>query len=105
MLIGDDVRIQLLRSTTNHTGNLQFAMSYAINDTVAIDAGSLGFQSLERQQQIQHLFLSHCHLDHINSLPLWLDNIFQPTPAAPAVYAGAFTWKTIKSDLMNDRVW
>jgi len=103
--IGMEVRVQLLRSATSDRSNLQFAMSYVINDDVAIDAGSLGFQSMELQQRIQHLFLTHCHLDHLNSFPLWLDNVFTPTPNAPAVYANSFTWNAIKTDLLNDRVW
>jgi cAMP phosphodiesterase len=100
------VRIQLLPSACGNGPALQFALSYLINESIAIDAGSLGFQaSLALQQQVQHLFLTHPHLDHIASLPMWLDNVFQTQSEPPHLYAAASTLSTLKGDLMNDRIW
>jgi ribonuclease BN (tRNA processing enzyme) len=96
----------MLPSAAGNGPALQFALSYLINDQVAIDAGSLGFQaSLSLQQQVRHLFLTHPHLDHLASLPVWLDNVFQSGVEPPHVYGSPNTWSILTGDLMNDRLW
>lgn len=81
-------------------------MSYLINDSIVIDAGSIGWQaSLQFQKQVRHLVLSHGHLDHVASLPIWLDNIFEPNQMPPQIYASAATWDIIDTHLLNDAVW
>ncbi len=83
----------------------QFAASSVINDTVAIDAGSIGFSPLECQANIRHVLITHSHLDHIASLPIFLDNIFQPGPDSVSVYASAETLQTVRDCFFNDKVW
>lgn len=99
------MRIRLLASTTGPTPTYQFAMSYLINDCVAIDAGAIGFAPLTVQRAIQHVFLSHVHLDHIASLPIFLDNVYQPGPEAVSLYAGQPTWEALQLHVFNDVVW
>ncbi len=99
------MRIRLLASTTGPSPTYQFAMSYLINDRVAIDAGTIGFAALTVQRAIQHVFLSHVHLDHIASLPIFLDNIYQPGPEAVSLYAGQATWEALQQHIFNDVVW
>lgn len=100
------MRVQLLKSSIGDGPALQYGMSYLLNNDVVIDAGCLGFQaSLDLQQRVRHLFLTHSHLDHVASLPIWLDNIYRPGVEPPQIYAGVETWQTLSSDLMNDRVW
>jgi len=83
----------------------QFAASYVINREVAIDAGSLGFTAVESQRQIKHLFLSHSHLDHIASLPIFLENVYEHGPDCIFVYASAATIDCLQQDFFNGRVW
>lgn len=99
------MRIRLLASTTGPNPIYQNAMSYLINDSVAIDAGSIGFAPLTVQRAIQHVFLSHVHLDHIASLPIFLDNIYKPGPEAIALYASQTTWEALQQHIFNDVVW
>lgn len=84
----------------------QFASSYLIDDAICVDAGSIGFASLERQRRVRHLFLTHTHMDHIATLPLILENVysFVEDPAI-IVHASKATIATLQSDLFNDRVW
>jgi phosphoribosyl 1,2-cyclic phosphodiesterase len=59
----------------------QYLTSIRINDSICLDAGSIGFHAdLEVQRAIRHLFLSHSHIDHIASLPMLLDNVFGEHP-------------------------
>jgi ribonuclease BN (tRNA processing enzyme) len=84
----------------------QFLTSYLVNDAVAIDAGSLGFyRSPRKQALIKHLFLSHSHLDHVASLPAFLDNTYNPEADPVIVYGGAETLECLRRDLFNDRLW
>lgn len=45
-------------------------------------------------------------MDHIGSLPIFIDNVFDSTsPAAPHIYANETTWTALYEDVFNDRVW
>ena len=49
--------------------------SFLVNDTVLLDAGSpTEVLTLEEQSQIEHIFLSHTHLDHIKDIAFLADN-------------------------------
>jgi len=49
--------------------------SFLINDTVLLDAGSPTVSlTLEEQRHIEHVFVSHTHLDHIQDIAFLSDN-------------------------------
>ena len=84
----------------------QFAASYVINERVAIDAGSIGFQSsIAAQRRIEHLFLSHGHMDHINSLPMFLDNVYEFGSDCVSIHAPQDTLDSLRNDIFNERLW
>jgi cAMP phosphodiesterase len=100
------MKVEFLPSTVGTPATKQFCISAVVNDTIAIDAGSIGLLwPVERQMQIRHIFLSHSHLDHIASLPLFLDNIYRLGPDCPSIYAGEATFKCLREDVFNDRLW
>ncbi len=76
-----------------------------INDTVALDAGSLS-QALpiERQRKVETVLLSHSHMDHTNSLPFFVENVYGSTKAID-VYASAATTYSIRKHLFNNASW
>lgn len=98
------MKIKILSSSVDQE-RFQFGATYVINDSVAIDAGSLGFSSLAQQRQVQHLFLSHSHLDHLCSLPQFLDNVFVPGPQCPTVYCSAFVRDCVQQHVFNGQLW
>jgi cAMP phosphodiesterase len=84
----------------------QILASYVVNDTVSIDGGVLGLLSpLEIQRRIQHVFLSHSHLDHLATLPLFIDNVYSLGPECPTVWAAADVLDVLQKHLFNDRIW
>lgn len=100
------MHVELLPSAIGTDDSVQHAMTYLVNDVLAVDAGSLGYQSsLERQRGVRRLFLTHSHQDHLASLPLWLDNIFASDQTPPEVFASVATWKAIKAHYFNDVIW
>jgi ribonuclease BN (tRNA processing enzyme) len=49
---------------------------FLINDTVMVDAGTVGAAlTLPQQRQIKQVLLSHLHFDHIKGLPTLADNL------------------------------
>ena len=101
------MKIQLVGSAVGRIASAQqFAMTYVIDGVVAIDAGCLGLLwPLDQQRRVEHVFLSHSHMDHVASLPLYVENVYQYGPACPTIYANPETLSSLQSDLFNDRVW
>jgi cAMP phosphodiesterase len=86
--------------------DLQFLVSFLVDDAVAIDAGSLGLLAdLRRQQRVRHVFVTHEHLDHIASLPIFLENVYEPGPDCVELLASADVLEFLHGDVFNGRVW
>ena len=100
------MKVIILGSSCGAVGSRQYVSTYLINDLVAIDAGYLGFYgSPEEQQRIRHVFLTHPHSDHTASLPIFLENVWTPSPECPTVYGSAETLASIQQYIFNDSVW
>ncbi len=82
------------------------ATSYLIDGKLLIDAGSVasGITILE-QSQIEHILISHSHLDHISDLAFLADNCFGMKSAPFEIYAHATVAKSIMTHLLNDIIW
>jgi ribonuclease BN (tRNA processing enzyme) len=101
------VKITLLPSALGEDvdRSLQYLTSFLIDDVLAIDAGCLGFFRAPREQaRIKHVLLSHSHIDHLASLPIFLDNAYNETSVV-TVYGSEWVLNCLQSDLFNDRIW
>jgi ribonuclease BN (tRNA processing enzyme) len=101
------VKITLLPSALGEDVDcsLQYLTSFLINDDLAIDAGSLGFFRTPREQaRIKHVLLSHTHIDHLASLPIFLDNAYKETSVV-TVHGSEWVLNCLQNDLFNDRIW
>ena len=99
------MRIELVPSSLPFS-ELQFLVSFIVNDVIAIDGGSIGFLSdLRRQQKLKHVFITHEHLDHIASLPIFLENVYEPGMDCVEVLAAASILDFLHTDIFNGRVW
>ncbi|HCZ34058.1 MAG TPA: hypothetical protein DHV93_11770 [Holophagaceae bacterium] len=77
-----------------------------VNGCVAIDAGSItAALAVAEQVAIQHVFLSHSHLDHICTLPFFTKNIFGHTHEAVEIHALPETLDVLRRHLFNDELW
>ena len=100
------MKINLLQSSIGSGGGHRFLASYVVNDVLAIDAGCIGFISpVEDQKQIKHVLLSHTHIDHIASLPIFVDNVYDRSPECMTIYGNEAVLECLRSDIFNDRVW
>jgi ribonuclease BN (tRNA processing enzyme) len=83
-----------------------YMSSYVIDGVVAIDAGGSGFLGdLSAQFEIQHVFLTHSHMDHIASLPIFLENVFRYGDRCVTVHASAETLESLRRHVFNDQLW
>jgi ribonuclease BN (tRNA processing enzyme) len=101
------VKITLLPSALGEDDDcsLQYLTSFLIDDALAIDAGCLGFFRTPREQaRIKHVLLSHSHMDHIASLPLFLENTYGE-PSVVTVHGSEWVLNCLQGDLFNDRIW
>ncbi len=99
------MRVELLTSS-HPPSDQQFLVTYLINDEVAIDAGSVGLLAdLKRQEQIKHVFVTHQHIDHIATLPILLENVYEPGPKSIEVLSSEEVFHLLQKDLFNDRIW
>ena len=100
------MRVELVGSSVGKPDTKQYSLTILVNDCIAFDAGCLGFVSpLTIQERVQHVVLSHAHLDHIASLPIFLDNVFQTRSDCPIVYGSDATCHALRTHLFNDVLW
>lgn len=100
------MKITLLESSVGAGTHQQILASCLVNDSVVIDAGSVGFVSpLDVQKKVEHVFLSHSHIDHLASLPIFVDNVYTPGPECPTIYASPETLDCLRKHIFNDTIW
>lgn len=77
-----------------------------INDSVALDAGSLS-QGLpiERQVQVDGVLLSHSHMDHTSSIPFFIENVFSRRQRTIDIHTSPATIYAIRKYLFNNATW
>ncbi len=80
--------------------------SFLVDNDILIDCGTgVSALTLDELVKIDHIFLTHSHLDHITSLPLIADSVGIARNKPIDVYARAETIKTLQLHIMNGEVW
>ena len=104
------MKLTLIPSSIGGGPEHQSLSSCLINDTVAVDAGCLGFWgSPQEQARVRHVVLSHTHMDHLARRPagIFVENAYgegrvrNHRPRQPG-RAGLLPGKTPCS---NEKVW
>lgn len=99
----------MLPSTIDENGKAsarQHLLSIIIDDTVAIDAGSLAFSCTNKQrQQVRDVILTHTHLDHIAGLPLFVDDLFATLDGPVRIHATRGMIDILERDIFNWEVY
>jgi cAMP phosphodiesterase len=80
--------------------------SFLVNENILIDAGSCATSlSTEEQDKIDHVFISHCHLDHVKDLCFLADNVFSTRTTSVQVHASQKNINILKKYLFNNKIW
>ncbi|HHJ35327.1 MAG TPA: 3',5'-cyclic-nucleotide phosphodiesterase [Gammaproteobacteria bacterium] len=81
--------------------------SYMVDDDILIDAGTGVCElSLDEMRGLKHIFITHSHLDHIASIPLLADTLFDDLIGSPlVVHALPETIKALRNHIFNWVIW
>jgi ribonuclease BN (tRNA processing enzyme) len=80
--------------------------SILINGTVLIDAGSAASAIAEdRLCAIQHILLTHTHIDHVKELPFILDALYSQQDHAVTVWGHPTTLEALERHVFNGVLW
>lgn len=80
--------------------------SFLIDGDVLIDAGTgVGDLTLDEMRGIDHVLLTHSHLDHVAALPLMVDAVASQRKGPIVVYGLAGTLAALRAHIFNDTIW
>lgn len=80
--------------------------SFLIGERILIDAGTgVGDLTLEEMSKIDHVFLTHSHLDHIAALPLMLDAVSSLRETPICIHALSATIEALQLHIFNNVIW
>jgi phosphoribosyl 1,2-cyclic phosphodiesterase len=77
-----------------------------INDVLMLDAGTAASAlTIEEQQNVQCVLLSHFHIDHLKELPSLADNLLSQQGTAPLVVASIEeVLKGARTHIFNEQI-
>jgi ribonuclease BN (tRNA processing enzyme) len=80
--------------------------SLLVDDDILIDAGTgLSDLSIEQMISINHIFITHAHLDHIACLPLLIDTVMGMRPHPVTLHTTKETLSVLKNHIFNWKIW
>ena len=80
--------------------------SMLINDNILLDAGTVtAVLSLAEQAAIDHVILTHAHLDHVVDLAFLADNIFTLRSTPLRIWGPEEVLASIRKHLFNNEIW
>lgn len=87
-------------------GGLRRTTALLLDDDILIDAGSgAGDLTLERMALLEHIFLTHAHLDHSGFVPLIADASAFLRQRPLNVHALPETIAALKKNMLNGELW
>jgi ribonuclease BN (tRNA processing enzyme) len=99
------MRVKILGCSGGIGGDLR-TTSILLDHDVLIDAGTgVGGLSIAELAQIDHIFITHAHLDHVTSVPFLLDTVFPMREKPVTLHATAETLAILKEHLFNWKLW
>lgn len=99
------MQIKILGCSGGIGGDMR-TTSLLVDDDVLIDAGTgVGDLSLEALLKIDHIFITHTHLDHIASVPLLLDTVMGLRSKPVTLHATLEVINILKQHIFNWLIW
>lgn len=99
------MRFQVLGCSGGQVSGLN-PSSYLIDESLAIDAGSLtAALDIEAQRKIENILVTHAHLDHTMTLSTLSDNLFERHDRPINIYGVPEAIQALASSYFNDLLW
>lgn len=87
-------------------GDGRHTTSFLVDEDILLDAGSgLTRLSLESLEKIDHIFLTHAHMDHVLALPPMLDSVVGRRNKAITLHAIPEVLEVLKEHMFNWHLW
>lgn len=100
------MRVKLLRSSTTDNPQLQALTTFLVNDCIAIDGGSIGLAlGLQEMQNIRNILLTHAHIDHIATLPIFIAEMYAELEFPMVVHASPEVISALRLFIFNGQIW
>ncbi len=99
------MRIKVLGCSGGIGGDLR-TTSMLVDEDILIDAGTgVGDLSIEQLAKIDHIFVTHAHLDHVTSIPFMVDTVCWMRDKPVTIHSTAATLQVLKDHLFNWKIW
>lgn len=99
------MKIQLLPSTFDGAGRAtpeQRLTCFLIDERVTVDAGSIALALTDEQREsVRDIIVTHPHMDHIASLPIFIDDLFGSLTEPIRVHATEEVIALLERDVFN----
>ncbi len=104
--VADRMKLRVLGCSGGIGGVQTRTTSFLVDDDILVDCGT-GVGDLERDELlgIDHVFLTHSHMDHIACLPMLVDSVGEARRMPLTVYATSETLRILHSHVFNWLVW
>jgi cAMP phosphodiesterase len=103
------LHIQLLPSSfdaSERANAAQRLTCFLIDDRVTVDAGSIGIAlNDDQRRKVRDVIVTHPHMDHIASLPIFVDDLFGELEQPIRIHATREVIDLLKRDVFNDNVY
>jgi len=100
------MRVRVLGCSGGIGGGRLRTTSLLVDKDILIDAGTgVTELSLQEMAAIDHVFITHSHLDHIAALPLMIDSVADLRDRPVMVHAAPATLEAIRSHVFNWAIW
>lgn len=99
------MKLRVLGCSGGIGGNLH-TTSFLVDHDVLIDAGTgVGVLSLTELSMIDHIFVTHSHLDHIACIPFLVDSVGFMRDRPLTIYATEETLDILRQHIFNWKIW
>jgi ribonuclease BN (tRNA processing enzyme) len=100
------MRLRVLGCSGGIGGRHLRTTSFLVDNDVLIDAGSgVGDLPLAELARIDHIFVTHSHLDHVTSIPFLVDTVGGMRDKPITIHATAPTIEILRNHLFNWAIW
>ena len=100
------MRLRVLGCSGGIGGRHLRTTSFLVDSDILIDAGTgVGDLSLAELSLIDHIFVTHSHLDHVASIPFLVDTVGGMRSKPITVYVTRATTEILRNHLFNWAIW
>lgn len=104
--LGVRMEIRVLGCSGGIGGAARRTTAFLVDTDLLIDCGTgVGDLSFDALVQLDHVFLSHAHLDHIALLPMLVDSVMGERDRPLRVYGLPETLQALQQHVFNGAIW